>query len=191
MTARPAVAVASLDKAYAARGGRIQALRDVSFDVGHGEFVSVVGPSGCGKSTILKILAGIVRKSGGTIAVDGEPLAGPSNKIGIVFQSPVLLPWRTVYENVVLPVEVRRQPLALARERALGLIRLVGLEGFETRYPAELSGGMQQRVAICRALVTDPAILLMDEPFGALDAMTREHMNLDFAHLDEAARRCS
>ena len=127
MTLRPAVTVQALDKAYAARGGRIQALRDVSFAIGHGEFVSVVGPSGCGKSTILKILAGILRKSGGTIAVDGELLAGPSDKIGIVFQSPVLLPWRTVYDNVVLPVEVRRQPLGPARERARALIKLVGL----------------------------------------------------------------
>ncbi len=179
----PAIEVRGLGKTYATRAGPIQALHDVSLAIGHGEFVSVVGPSGCGKSTILRIIAGIARKSKGAIAIDGAPLAGPSDKIGIVFQSPVLLPWRTVRENVLLPVQIRRRPDEHADERAMALIKLVGLAGFESRYPFELSGGMQQRVAICRALITDPAILLMDEPFGALDAMTREHMNLELQRI--------
>jgi NitT/TauT family transport system ATP-binding protein len=185
----PAIAVRSLGKTYRTRSGRVEALREVSFDIAHGEFVSIVGPSGCGKSTILKIIAGIVQRSHGEIAIDGEALAGPHDKIGIVFQSPVLLPWRTVYENVVLPVEIRRQPIAQARERAMALLDLVGLEGFADRYPFELSGGMQQRAAICRALITDPAILLMDEPFGALDAMTREYMNLELQRIWTSKRK--
>ena len=148
-----------------------------------GEFVSVVGPSGCGKSTILKMLAGIVPLSGGTIAIEGERLTGPSEKVGVVFQSPVLLPWRTVYDNVLLPSTCGASRARERGPRARALVELVGLDGFEDRYPFELSGGMQQRVAICRALITDPAILLMDEPFGALDAMTREHMNLELQRI--------
>jgi len=178
-----AIGVRGLGKTYRTRSGPIAALRDVSFDIAHGEFVSVVGPSGCGKSTILRILAGIVRRSRGTVAIDGETLAGPSDKVGVVFQSPVLLPWRSVRDNVLLPVQVRREDPRAHHAQAMALIGLVGLTGFERRYPAELSGGMQQRVAICRALITDPAILLMDEPFGALDAMTREHMNLELQRI--------
>jgi NitT/TauT family transport system ATP-binding protein len=179
----PAISARSLSKVYRTRKGPIRALDSVSFDVGHGEFVSVVGPSGCGKSTVLKMLAGIVPQSDGTIAIDGDRLVGPSEKVGIVFQSPVLLPWRTVYDNILLPIDVRREPRAGADARARALVELVGLTGFEDRYPFELSGGMQQRVAICRSLITDPAILLMDEPFGALDAMTREHMNLELQRI--------
>ncbi len=171
--------VENLELAY----GEVPACRDISFDVRDGEFVSVVGPSGCGKSTILKILAGIVPHTRGDILLDGKALAGPSENIGIVFQSPVLLPWRDVFDNIMLPIDVRRQERPEWRERALELIRLVGLDAFEQRYPFELSGGMQQRVSICRALITDPAILLMDEPFGALDAMTREHMNLELQRI--------
>lgn len=179
----PAISAQSVSKVYRTRKGPIRALESVSFDVRSGEFVSIVGPSGCGKSTILKMLAGIVPLSGGSVALQGSRLTGPSEKVGIVFQSPVLLPWRTVYDNVLLPVDVRREPRVQADPRARELIKLVGLEGFEDRYPFELSGGMQQRVAICRSLITDPAILLMDEPFGALDAMTREHMNLELQRI--------
>ena len=179
----PAISVRSLKKIYQTRKGPIPALESISFDIPHGQFVSVVGPSGCGKSTILKILAGIVPQSAGSIALDGDRLTGPSDKVGVVFQSPVLLPWRTVYENVLLPIDVRREPRAQADPRARALLDLVGLRGFEDRYPFELSGGMQQRVSICRSLITDPAILLMDEPFGALDAMTREHMNLELQRI--------
>ena len=179
----PAISVRLLSKSYRTRKGPIRALESISFDIAHGEFVSVVGPSGCGKSTILKMLAGIVPKSGGSIAIDGERLIGPSEKVGVVFQSPVLLPWRTAYDNILLPIDVRREARAEAHPRAMALIELVGLKGFEDRYPFELSGGMQQRVSICRALITDPAILLMDEPFGALDALTREHMNLELQRI--------
>ena len=183
MHAAPAISIRALSKSYRTRKGAIHALASLTFDLHHGEFVSVVGPSGCGKSTILKLIAGIIPPSAGSIAIDGAPLTGPSDKVGVVFQSPVLLPWRTVYENILLPVDVRRRPRADARASAMELIELVGLTGFEERYPFELSGGMQQRVAICRALITDPAILLMDEPFGALDAMTRESMNLELQRI--------
>ena len=155
----------------------------ISLDVAPGEFVSIVGPSGCGKSTLLKIIAGIVPQSAGVVAVEGEVLRGASDKVGVVFQSPVLLPWRTALENIALPLDVRREPRTAALQSARDLIRLVGLAGFENKYPSELSGGMQQRVGICRALITDPSILLMDEPFGALDAMTREHMNLELQRI--------
>ncbi len=179
-----AISVRGLGKSYPSRKGRIEALRDISFDVTRGEFVSVVGPSGCGKSTILKLIAGIVPKTAGAIHLEGQPITGPSSHVGVVFQAPVLLPWRTIYENIMLPVDVRRQSRDdLNHARALNLLKLVGLENFDNRYPFELSGGMQQRAAICRALITDPAILLMDEPFGALDAMTREHMNIELQRI--------
>jgi NitT/TauT family transport system ATP-binding protein len=178
-----AITVKAIGKRYASRHGPVTALDDVTFAVGEGEFVAVVGPSGCGKSTLLKILAGLLPASGGQAMLRGTPIAGPRRDIGVVFQSPVLFPWRSVLDNVLLPVDVQR----LGRERhervALDLINLVGLGGFEHRYPWELSGGMQQRVAITRALVHDPAMLLMDEPFGALDAMTREHMNLELQRI--------
>ncbi len=173
----------AIGKRYASRHGTVDALDDVTFAVGEGEFVAVVGPSGCGKSTLLKILAGLLSASSGQALLRGTPIAGPRRDIGVVFQAPVLFPWRSVLDNVLLPIDVLR----LGRDRyervALDLITLVGLIGFEHRYPWELSGGMQQRVAITRALVHDPAMLLMDEPFGALDAMTREHMNLEFQRI--------
>jgi NitT/TauT family transport system ATP-binding protein len=172
------ISVRKINKYYPTSNGRIHALSDVSFDINEGDMVTVVGPSGCGKSTLLKIIAGIISKSAGRITLDDQEISGPNPKIGVVFQNPVLLPWRTVYQNVMLPVDVRRQPRQEYHPRAMGLLRLVGLEGFEERYPYELSGGMQQRASICRAMINDPAILLMDEPFGALDAMTREHMNV-------------
>ena len=178
-----AITVKSIAKRYASRHGSVTALDDVTFAVGEGEFVAVVGPSGCGKSTLLKILAGLLPSSGGEALLRGIRIAGPRRDIGVVFQSPVLFPWRSVLDNVLLPVDVQ----GLGRERhqpvALDLIKLVGLGGFEHRYPWELSGGMQQRVAITRALVHDPAMLLMDEPFGALDAMTRELMNLELQRI--------
>src|SRR5262245_24357955 len=172
-----AIAIHELSKHYASRGGAVTALDRISFHVAEGEFVAVVGPSGCGKSTLLKILAGLLPTSSGSARLRGTPIAGPRRDIGVVFQAPVLFPWRSVLDNVLLPVDIQR----LGRDRyekvAMDLLALVGLTGFEHRYPWELSGGMQQRVAITRALVHDPAMLLMDEPFGALDAMTREHMN--------------
>ena len=177
--ATEAITVRQLSKTYATRDGAVAALDRTTFGVSEGEFVAVVGPSGCGKSTLLKILAGILPASSGETRLRGTVIAGPRRDIGVVFQSPVLFPWRTVLDNVLLPVDV--QHLGRDRHQRVGveLLSLVGLAGFERKYPGELSGGMQQRVAITRALVHDPAMLLMDEPFGALDAMTREHMNLE------------
>jgi NitT/TauT family transport system ATP-binding protein len=178
-----AISVARVSMRYAARGSTVAALEDVSFDVVEREFVAVVGPSGCGKSTLLKILAGLLLPTGGEARLRGTPIAGPRRDIGVVFQAPVLFPWRTVLDNVLLPVDVQRLPRDRHQRAALDLLALVGLEGFEGRYPWELSGGMQQRVAIIRALIHDPAMLLMDEPFGALDAMTRELMNLELQRI--------
>ena len=159
------------------------ALQDVSFDIGKGEFVSVVGTSGCGKTTLLKIVAGLIPISGGEVLIGGSSVEGPRRDIGFVFQQPVLLPWRTVLENTLLPIEVMGLPLEQYRERAHEILDMVGLTDFADRYPFELSGGMQQRVSITRALVYDPDVLLMDEPFGALDAMTREAMNLELLRI--------
>ena len=178
-----AIAVRDLSKAYAARGSGVAALDRISFSVGEGAFVAVVGPSGCGKSTLLKILSGILTTSSGEARLRGTPITGPRRDIGVVFQSPVLFPWRTVLDNVLLPVDVQGLGRESHHKAAIDLLALVGLGGFEHRYPWELSGGMQQRVAITRALIHDPAMLLMDEPFGALDAMTREHMNLELQRI--------
>jgi NitT/TauT family transport system ATP-binding protein len=176
------ISVRQLSKDYGDGPNAIAALRDIDLTVGEGEFVAIVGPSGCGKSTLLKILAGLLPATG-TAMLNGTPIAGPRRDIGMVFQSPVLFPWRTVIDNALLPVDVQR----LGRQRMVGrakaLIGLVGLSGFEHRYPWELSGGMQQRVALVRALIHDPALLLMDEPFGALDALTRESMNVELQRI--------
>jgi NitT/TauT family transport system ATP-binding protein len=176
--------IQNLSKTYPTRdGGTVEALDQISFQVDEGEFVTVVGPSGCGKSTMLKILAGILPKTSGDVTLSGETVSGPRRDIGVVFQSPVLLPWRTILENVMVPAIVQDLDTELHRERAQHLLELVGLQGFEDKYPYELSGGMQQRVGIGRALVCDPAFLLMDEPFGALDAMTREYMNMELLRI--------
>jgi NitT/TauT family transport system ATP-binding protein len=185
----PLIAFANVEKTFATRDGPVHALRDVSFAVGRGEFVSIVGPSGCGKSTLLKIVGGLAAASEGRITLGGKAVVGPPDGIGIVFQSPVLLPWRDVLENIMLQIDVRRLPRPEHEKRARALIRTVGLAGFERKRPWELSGGMQQRVAICRALVHDPDLLLMDEPFGALDAMTRESMNLELQRVWAATRK--
>ena len=172
------IEVRNLSKVYNTRSGEdVEAFTGLTLHVRPGEFVSVVGPSGCGKTTLLKILAGLIPKTDGEAYVAGSPIEGPRRDIGVVFQTPVLLPWRTALENTLLPVQVQKLDRTEYTRRAHELIRLVGLEGFENKYPSELSGGMQQRNAITRALIYDPAVLLMDEPFGALDAMTRETMN--------------
>jgi NitT/TauT family transport system ATP-binding protein len=178
-----AIAVRRLTKDYGDGPDAIAALRDIDFTVGDGEFLSIVGPSGCGKSTLLKILAGLMPATDGEALLNGTPIEGPRRDIGMVFQSPVLFPWRTVLGNSLLPVDVQALGRANTIERAKALIALVGLSGFEQRYPWELSGGMQQRVALVRALVHDPALLLMDEPFGALDALTRESMNVELQRI--------
>jgi NitT/TauT family transport system ATP-binding protein len=171
-------------KSFATRvGERVDALAGVSFDVGRNEFVTIVGPSGCGKSTLLKLLAGVIPLTGGEIALDGRPVTGPRRDIGMVFQNPVLLRWRNVVDNVLFPATIFGLDRAEARERAMALLAMVGLAGFERKYPRELSGGMQQRVAICRALLFRPSILLMDEPFGALDALTREELSVELLRI--------
>ncbi len=179
----PAISVNDLSLTYATGGGGVLALDRIGFDIADGEFVAIVGPSGCGKSTLLKILAGLLAPSAGQASLRGTPINGPRRDIGVVFQSPVLFPWRDVLANVMLPGDVQRLDKATMRQRALDLVKLVGLTGFEHRYPRELSGGMQQRVGIIRALIHDPAMLLMDEPFGALDAMTRENMNVELQRI--------
>ena len=177
-------------KTYRVRNAApVESLRPLDFRIAEGEFVSVVGPSGCGKSTLLKMVAGLLPVSAGELLLQGRPIAGPQRDVGIVFQRAVLLAWRTVLDNVLLQAEMRRLPMAAARERAMALIRMAGLEGFENKYPWQLSGGMQQRASICRALLHDPPLLLMDEPFGALDAMTREKMNLELQRIWLAARK--
>jgi NitT/TauT family transport system ATP-binding protein len=177
------IAVDRLSLTYDGSGEGVLALSDITFSISDGEFISVVGPSGCGKSTLLKILAGLLPPSAGQASLKGTPITGARRDIGVVFQTPVLFPWRTVLGNVLLPADVQGLDKAKMQQRAMDLIRLVGLEGFENRYPRELSGGMQQRVGIIRALIHDPAILLMDEPFGALDAMTRESMNVELQRI--------
>jgi NitT/TauT family transport system ATP-binding protein len=172
-----------VSKVYASRDGPVQALEAISVRAREGEFLSVVGPSGCGKSTLLMIAAGLIRASGGTVAVNGRPVDRPRTDIGIVFQSPVLLEWRTALGNVMLQAEAKKLERNAAQARALHLLRTVGLSGFEQKYPHELSGGMRQRVSLCRALIHDPPQLLMDEPFGALDALTRDQLNLDLQRI--------
>jgi NitT/TauT family transport system ATP-binding protein len=177
------IEIRDVSKRYATTGGPVHALDTVSLDVARGEFVSILGPSGCGKSTLLLLVAGLLPPSGGEVRIGGEVVRRPRTEVGIVFQNPVLLDWRTVLRNVLLQVESRGLDLVASAERARALLRSVGLEGFEDRYPFELSGGMRQRAAICRALIHDPPLLLMDEPFGALDALTREQMRLDIERL--------
>jgi NitT/TauT family transport system ATP-binding protein len=179
-----------LSKVYATqRGEAVEALREVTLAVGDGEFVSLVGPSGCGKTTLLMILAGLVPRSGGSATFRGGEIVEPRAELGLVFQKPVLLPWRTVLENVMLPTEVLGLPRDQLRARARELVAMVGLGDFENKYPGELSGGMQQRNSICRALVYDPAVLLMDEPFGALDALTRDRMALELQRIWQTSRK--
>jgi NitT/TauT family transport system ATP-binding protein len=179
----PLIELRGLEKVYMSRDGPVHSLRAVSLEVQAGEFLSIVGPSGCGKSTLLKIVAGLLPATGGEARFEGSRIQGPPEGMGIVFQSPVLLGWRTVLDNIMLQAEVRGLADAPYRRRAQELIQTVGLAGFERKYPWELSGGMQQRAAICRALLHDPSILLMDEPFGALDAMTREMMDLELQRI--------
>jgi NitT/TauT family transport system ATP-binding protein len=186
---REVIAIRHLSKVYGGRGGNVTALSDIDCTIGDGEFMSIVGPSGCGKSTLLKILAGLLQRSGGDALLNGTPIDGPRNDIGVVFQSPVLFPWRTVLGNVLLPVDVQKLGREKMQQRALDLLNLVGLKDFEHRYPWELSGGMQQRVALVRALIHDPALLLMDEPFGALDALTREAMNVELQRIWMESRK--
>ena len=173
------VEVSDLVRVFSTPDGPVRALDGVSFDVRRGEFLSVVGPSGCGKSTLAMLIAGLLRPTSGVITVDGRAVDRPQTDLGIVFQNAVLLAWRSALDNVLLQLEMRGLDPKSYRDRAIELLRSVGLEGFARRLPHELSGGMRQRVAICRALIHEPPLLLMDEPFGALDALTRDQMTLD------------
>jgi NitT/TauT family transport system ATP-binding protein len=180
------VSIQGLGKIYERkRADPIEALADITFDVNEGEIVSIIGPSGCGKSTLLKIIAGILPKSTGKMHLDGEEITGPSKSMSMVFQSPVLFPWRTVRSNILLPVTVRGLATSDYVNKADELLSLVDLDGFGDRLPKELSGGMQQRAALCRSLILEPRVLLMDEPFGALDALTRERMAVELLRLWE------
>jgi NitT/TauT family transport system ATP-binding protein len=174
---------------YASRRGPVQALSDFTTTVQTGEFISVLGPSGCGKSTLLKVLSGLLKPSGGTVKLAGLPISGPRPDVGIVFQQPTLLPWQSALDNVLLPVRTLHLDLEAGRRKAMELLKLVGLEKFANNYPHELSGGMQQRVGIARGLIHDPTLLLMDEPFAALDAMTREHMMGELQRIWMATRK--
>ena len=183
----PLLDIRKISKTYPARDGRpVRAIDEISCSVRSGEFASILGPSGCGKSTLLLIIAGLVFPTSGTLAFRGDESASGAAEYGIVFQDPVLFPWRDVQTNVELPAEIAGVRRERRAETARRLIALVGLEGFERKYPYELSGGMQQRVAIARALMLSPSLLLMDEPFGALDAMTREQMNLELQKISMA-----
>jgi NitT/TauT family transport system ATP-binding protein len=164
-------------------GDQITALEDVSLAIGTNEFITLVGPSGCGKSTLLRIVAGLILPTAGTAMIGGQPITEPRSETGIVFQAPTLLPWASVLDNVLLPLRMMRRMDSGSTDKAAALLKLVGLDGFESKSPRELSGGMQQRVAICRALVHEPDILLMDEPFGALDALTREEMTMELLRI--------
>jgi NitT/TauT family transport system ATP-binding protein len=185
----PIIEIAAVSKTYRTRDGQVPSLRPIDFAIDDGEFVVVVGPSGCGKTTLLKMIAGLLPPSEGQIHIDGNRVTRPHGEVGIVFQTAMLLPWRSVFDNVMMPIEVKHLPRNVYEPRATALLKMAGLEGFERKYPWQLSGGMQQRAAICRALVHDPKIVLMDEPFGALDAMTRERMNIELQRIQLETRK--
>jgi NitT/TauT family transport system ATP-binding protein len=178
------IQIRHLSKTFGQAGdGGVVALQDIDCAIAEGSFVSIVGPSGCGKSTLLRILAGLLPASAGSVVMDGQRISGTRRDVGMVFQNSILLPWRSILDNVMLPAEILGLEKEEARERAMSLLQMVRLEGFEQKLPRQLSGGMQQRASIARALLHDPKILLMDEPFGALDAMTREQMNLELQRI--------
>jgi NitT/TauT family transport system ATP-binding protein len=183
------IQIQGVTKRYQRGKQQTLALERLDIDIVPGEFIVVVGPSGCGKSTLMRLVAGLHPVTSGSITVEGRVVDGPVTDVGIVFQSPILLDWRNTLDNVLFQVDMRGLPVDEYRERALGLLRQVGLQDFADRYPHELSGGMRQRAAIARALLHDPPLLLMDEPFGALDALTREQMRLDLEQLWLTARK--
>jgi NitT/TauT family transport system ATP-binding protein len=180
---REVIGIDGVSLVYRTRSTAVQALDRVSLAASAGEFVALVGPSGCGKSTLVKLVSGLIPPTAGAIRVNGEPVRGPTPAIGIVFQNPVLMAWRSTLRNILLQIEIRGLDVERHRATAQELIELVGLTGFENAYPHQLSGGMQQRVGLCRALIHDPDVLLMDEPFGALDALTREQMNAELQRI--------
>ena len=168
---------------YQTRRGPVKALEDLDLSVGQRSFVAIVGPSGCAKTTMLKLFSGLLQPTSGDVQINGATVSGPRPEVGVVFQHPTLMPWKSVLSNVLMPAKILGLDKARSRERAHELLKLVGLEQFAENYPRELSGGMQQRVGLARALIHDPEVLLMDEPFAALDAITREHMALELQSL--------
>lgn len=182
------LSIRSLRKVYTTRECELEALGSVTFDVGMQEFVSIVGPSGCGKTTLMRIIAGLMPQTSGELIVDKNEF-DPAKEVGFVFQKALLLDWRRVLDNVLLPIEILKLDKKKYIPRAMELLELVGLKGFERSYPSELSGGMQQRVSIARALIHDPKLILMDEPFGALDAITREKMNFELLRIWSEAKK--
>ncbi|MBA3325267.1 MAG: ABC transporter ATP-binding protein [Rhodobacteraceae bacterium] len=178
-----AIRIEGITRTFRRGDAETRALNEVTLDIEAGEFISVVGPSGCGKSTLMRIISGLLAPSSGRVMIDGKVVAGPYTDLGIVFQNPVLLDWRNILGNVMLQVELRGLSGSEYESRAQSMLSAVGLGGFGDRYPHELSGGMQQRAAICRGLIHDPPLLLMDEPFGALDALTREQIRVDLEEL--------
>lgn len=179
----PFISTRTLRKIYPTKTGEVCALQDVTFDIYRGEFITLVGPSGCGKTTLLKIISGLLTKTDGALVFSAKEDFNPTKDVGMVFQRPVLLKWRSIIDNVLLPVDILRLQRRDYYAKAMALLKLVGLAGFEKSYPNELSGGMQQRASISRSLIHDPQLLLMDEPFGALDALTREKMNLEILRI--------
>ncbi|SEI23648.1 ABC transporter ATP-binding protein [Tardiphaga sp. OK245] len=175
--------LSGVSKTYGTGDGQVQSLRPLDFHINDGEFFVVVGPSGCGKSTLLKLISGLLAPTSGEIHVDGNKVTEPHGDVGIVFQNALLLPWRNIINNVLMPIDMKNLSREKYIPRAKELLKMVGLEGFEKKLPWQLSGGMQQRASICRALVHDPKIMMMDEPFGALDAMTREKMNVELSRI--------
>ena len=181
--AAPYISIRGLSKTFTGRNTVVEALAAMELDVAGGEFVSIIGPSGCGKSTLLMLISGLDRATSGSVRVGGKAIEGPTSDLGIVFQQDVLLEWRSALDNILLQAEIRGRDKAAAAARAAELLAMVGLETFAGAYPYELSGGMRQRVAICRALLHEPPLLLMDEPFGALDALTRDQLQVDLLRL--------
>src|ERR1700674_5436242 len=188
-SATPGIQLSAVSKTYRSRDGDVPSLRPLDCHINAGDFFVVVGPSGCGKSTLLKMISGLLPPSTGEILVEGEKVTAPHGNVGIVFQNSLLLPWRNILANVMLPIDMKRLPRQEYLPRAMALLKLVGPEGFEKKLPWQLSGGMQQRASICRALVHDPKIMLMDEPFAALDAMTSERMNVEFSRIQRETRK--
>jgi len=190
MVSNSALAVHDVSKTYVSRKGSLQALCAASFEIPKGSFLSLVGPSGCGKSTLLKIIGGLIPKSGGSVLINGQEVTGPSRDVGIMFQTPVLFPWRTIVSNLLLPAEVYGLNIQECEKKCRDMLEMTGISQFADAYPRELSGGMQQRASLSRVLAYSPKLLLLDEPFGALDEFTRERMNLEVLrmwHLNQPA----
>ena len=184
-----AIRLDGVSHVFASRKSQLRALAGIDLEIQDNEFVTLVGRSGCGKSTLLRIIAGLLRPTAGEVRIGDQPVRGPRRDVSFMFQRSALLPWRTVLQNVMLPVQILGLDRRTYRARAEELLALTGLDGFEDRRPDELSGGMQQRVSLCRALVHDPSVLLMDEPFAALDALTREELSLELQRIWSEARK--